>query len=324
MGSYYNIITKYENAIYERSEDNHYVVQIKDIDGTDLVDPSSVSISISDQCGNTLVDGVSMVSSSEGVYYYTYSIPADATYGEYNVSVVASSPTITAIYRDKFYILPWNAIYSVRRYSGITSKKSISDHDIAAIIWESYKIALDEVFEAHNGEAPDCNPDTGAWIDGSNKTFETKSSPLADSNGDGEVTGYMEKSCGTDVSGWWKDCDGDCHRLKITVNEPRCGNVTIEQLDGTALPSDLKWVRLDYKTEWRTYDSSIFRDAVAFLAAHECITRFKELDRATMADLHSNKTVILQDKKRMLKSYTRAMKKIKKPVIGAGMIPGED
>jgi len=323
MGSYYNITTVYENAIYERGEDNYYAIKIKNVAGNTNVDPSTVSLTITNECGHTFLEASDFVKDATGEYHYIIDLPDNAMFGQYNIAVEASSPSINTIYKDKFYILPWNIIYDVRRYSGITSKKSITDHDIAGIIWESYLKVLDEVYEDWQNETPNCNPDTGEWFNGTNTEFETKHSPIADGNGDGEVTGWGETSCGSDVTGYFKDENGDCHKLKITVNEPYCGNITITQLDGTAVPSSAEWVHIKYKSEWTTFDKGLFKNAVAFLAAHECIVRFKELDKATMADLHSNKTVILDDRDRMMKAYKNIMDRIKRPDIGAGMLPGE-
>lgn len=323
MGNFYNITTKYENSIYERGEENYYVAKIKNIDGNANATPSSVSITIYDPCSNVTINSIAMVALTTGEYYYSYTIPNDAIFGQYNIEVTASSPTYTTTYKDKFYILPWNIIYDTRRYSGITSKKSVSDHDIAGIIWEAYLEALKKVYVFQNEEKPKCNPNTGAGFDGTNTTFATRHTPLADINGDGVVTGYGEISCGTDVDGYWTDTNGDCHLLKITVLDAKCGKLTITQLDGTAIPNTNCGVKINYYTEWRTFNMNIFKSAVAFLAAHKCIVRFKELGKATLADLHSNKEVILHDRDRMLKAYKKAMRSISKPVIGAGMLPGE-
>lgn len=321
--NYYNIFTKYENAIYERGETNYYVIKIKDIDSQNLVDPDSVEIELDNPCENEL-GPVNMIKDSTGIYYYNIPTAVNAVYGEYHITVTASSPTYTTIYKDKYFILPHQGVYDTRRLAGITSKKSVSDNDIAHIFWESYEEARDRVFRYHHAVCPNPNPDTGEWIDGSNTTFETRHGLLADYNGDGEVTGYGESSCATDVDGWWKDEDGDCHRLKITVNESHCGKVTITQLDGTAIPSSAKWVHLNYWTEWRTFDTELFHKAVCYLAAHKCIVRFQELDKATLADLYSNREMINAHLNRMKNEYVQVMRKIMKPLVGSSMKPGED
>lgn len=311
------------NAVYTCEETYVHRLLILDRDNNNVY-PSTVEIDILDRCGNILVDGGSMVTDSTGYYEYTYNIVTDCLYGEYTIKVKATdSNGNIAIFDDYFYIFPWNIVHDVRRFSGITSKKSVSDHDIAAIIWEAYNEALDEVYEYWHNDIPNCNPDDGKWFDGTNTVFETKHSPIADKDGDGVVRGWGEASCGTDIEGWWKDADGDCHRLKITVNEAHCGKITITQLDGTAIPSDNEWVRIDYYTEWETYDERMFRFAVAYLSAYKCIESFKALDKATLGDLDSNRQDIYLHKKRMKEQYKRAIRKVKKPAIGSGMIPGE-
>lgn len=324
MGQYYHIFTKYEDAVYERGETNYYVVKVKNTDANTYVDPSSISISVTNSCGTSLVSSASMTKDSTGIYHYEISIPSSAIYGEYEIEVVATSASgVVSKFKDKFFVLPWNVTYDVRKLSGITSKKSVSDHDIALIIWEAYKEALDDVFEFHADQTPKCNPDTGEWIDGSNTTFETPHGRLADHDGDGSVLGYGESSCATDIDGWWRDEDGNEHRCKITVNNTHSGNITITQLDGTAIPSSAEWVHLNYWTEWRTYDERIFKYAVCYLAAHKCIVRFQELDRATILDLGANKKYYTKrDMKRMWNEYLRAINKIRKPLVGGGMIPG--
>lgn len=335
MGNFYNIKTKYEDAIYERGEDNYYIVKIKNIDADNYVDPFAVSISITGPCSSICTLDAAMTSectgAETGIYYYSHDIPSDATYGEYEIIVTATSPTDiycaiarTTKYKDKFYVLPWNIAYDVRRYAGITEEKSVSSHDIAGIIWEAYLEVLKLVYIYHWDESVLCNPDTGAGFDGTNTVFATRHGPIADRNGDGQVTGYGEQSCGTDIDGWWTDDDGNCHLLKITVNEPHCGNITITQLNGDPIPGSACCnVRVNYSTEWRTFSKALLKSAVAYLAAHKCIVRFRELGRATLADLHSNKEVILNERDRMEKEYKKVLRKISRPVIGGGMLPGE-
>jgi len=310
------------NTSYQCEETYVHRLLILDRDNANVY-PVSVEMNIYDRCGNQVVTDGSMVTDATGYYEYAYSIPTDCLYGEYTVKVIATdSDNQVAIFEDYFYVFPWNIIHDVRRYSGIKSKKSINEHDIAALIWEAYNEALDEVYEYWHNDIPNCNPDDSKWFDGTNTVFETKHSPIADRDGDGTVQGYGEASCGTDIDGWWKDADGDCHRVYITVNDAHCGKITITQTDGTAIPNNAEWVRINYHTEWETYNERMFRFAVAYLAAYKCIEAFKALDKATMADLHSNKQDIYMNKNRMEKLYKRTMRKIKKPVIGAGMLPG--
>lgn len=309
-------------SVYQRGETLYHWITLRNRNQT-LVDPTSIKITISNPCGTVAVDAQNMTQDSTGVYYYAYDIPADGVYGEWDIKVVAVDGGDNSVFKDKMYLLPWDAVDQVRELSGITSKKSVSDDAIARIIWEAYLEALDTVYVGYYGEKPKCNPDTGAWIDGTNTSFALTHIPLADRYGDGAVTGYGELSCSTDVSGVWVDSDGEAHLLKITVTNALGGLVTLTQLDGSALPSDLKSVKVDYWAEWRTYNERLFRLSVAYLAAHKCIVRFQELDKATLADLYSNREMITRHFDRMMKEYTKAMNKIRRPVVGGGMLPGE-
>jgi len=312
-------------SIYTRGETYVHRLLITDRNGNPAY-PSDCTFYLYDSCGSLLNTGGTSMATSTGDNYFqcTYNISSTMRYGEYTIKVVATdSDGVIAQFDDVLYIFPWNIVHDVRRLSGIKTRKSISDHDISAIIWEAYNEALDDVYEYFANDVPNCNPDTGEWFNGTNTTFETQNGPIADKDGDGIVAGYGEQSCGTDIDGWWKDSDGDCHRLKITVNDAHCGNITITQLDGTAIPSDAEWVRINYWIEYETYNERMFRFAVAYLAAYKCIEAFKSLDKATAADLDSNRQDIYLNKNRMEKEYKKTIKKIKKPLIGSGMLPGK-
>jgi len=310
-------------SIYSRAESYVHRLLILDRDDNPVY-PPNVTFYLYDSCSSLMnAGGTSMTTDASNYFQCIYSIPPNAKYGEYTIQVIAiDSFGEVAIFDDYLYIFPWNIVHDVRKHSGITSKKSISDHDISAIIWEAYNEALDEVYEYYANDIPNCNPDDGKWFDGVNTIFETKHGPIADRYGDGTVKGWGEESCSTDIDGWWKDSDGNCHRLKITVNDAHCGKITITQLDGTAIPSDNEWVRINYWTEYHTYNERIFRFAVSYLAAYKVIEAFKTLDKATLADLDSNEKSIELSKERMLKQYKKAMNKVKKPNISGAMIPG--
>lgn len=308
-------------AVYQRGETYYHWITIRDRNNV-AYDPDSVKITISNPCGEVVINAQNMTKNATGVYYYAYDIPSDGSYGEWDVKVVAVASGDDSIFKDKFYLLPWDVVDQIRKMTGMSSVKTVSDDDIALIIWEAYQDALDSVYVLHSNEASNCNPDTGAWFDGSNTTFSTKFSPIADSNGDGSVTGWGQQSCGTDIDGWWKDDNGDCYRVKVTVNEPRCGNIDITQLDGSPIPSTCYWVRLNYRVEYHSYDERLFRQAVVYLAADKCVIRFWELHRATLADLDSNKEEIISYPKRFKKEYLKILKKLKNAPVGMDRNPG--
>lgn len=324
MGSIYKFYVPDEqkNVICERGETNLIKIHIKD-ENHAYIDPSTVSISIYNPCSAQLVADVAMTKDDTGKYSYPYSILAAATYGEWEVEITTSSPTYINKYRDRFILLPWNVTQEVRRKAGITSKKSIDDKDISLIILEAYEELLNKVYKLRKNETFLCNPDDGSWIDGTNKVFAIKNPPIADANGDNLVTGAGELICGDDISLLWKDADGDCHNGKVTVNNAECGKVILTQDDDSALPSDLKWAKVTYHSEWHAFDLSLLKKAVVYLAAYECLIRFTSLTGTTQADLNPDVVKFNVRRKSLQAKYKSILRLIKQPVVGSGMLPGK-
>jgi hypothetical protein len=303
-------------VIYERGETFVHRVTIRDRNNA-KTNPSSVSDTIEDPCGHILVNQASMASDATGEYYYNWAIPSTATFGRYRTKVEATSSSGNiSIFKDEFFVLPRDIVPDVRITMGISDAKSISDEDLAHIIWDSYLWALRDVHRHHYEEKPDPNPDTGETFDGTNTTFQTKHYPIADINGDGSVTGWGQQSCGTDISGRWIDSSGQDHNVKITVTNARNGEITITQIDGTAIPSDNEGVYLDYWSEYWGFDSDLFWDAVVRLAAHTISKRFTSLDKVTIADIRSNNPLIVIDPDIYWNEYQRYLQKYREPVLG--------
>jgi len=324
MGSIYkfSIPDEQKNVICERGETNLIKINIKNTSYVDT-DPSSVSISIYNPCSKKLIDNAVMTSTCTGKYEYYYTVPADAIFGEYEVEITASSPTYINIYKDRFTILPWNVIQEVRRKSGATSKKSIDDKDISLIILEAYQEILTLVYKLRKNETFLCNPDTGAWIDGTNKIFEVRNPPIADYNGDNEVTGKGELDCGEDITLLWTDVDSNCSEGKVVVNNAECGNVTLTQSDDSALPSNYKSATVTYYSEWYPFKLDLLKKATVYLAAYECAIRFTELSKTTQADLSPSIIKFNTQRKELYRKYKDVLRLIKKPVVAGGMLPGD-
>jgi len=305
-------------SVYERSETYVKYSTILNRD-KQKVDPSTVKITIKDPCGVTLVDSQNMTKSSTGVYSYNaYDIRSDATYGEYDVTVKATSGAAdVSIQDDKFFVMPWKLQKDVRRITGINDEKSINDDDLSHIAWHSYLEALRDSFVHHYKEIPLGNPDTGEGFNGTNTTFQTPYFPIADSNGDGTVSGYGQQSCGTDINCWWIDTNGSWQQGYVTVNKAENGEISITQTDGTAIPNSNEGVYLDYWIEHDSFNLDMFRDAVSYLAAHYVVElRMNEVDRVTIADLATNNPIVVKNERRFYNTYRRKLKKICKPRIG--------
>lgn len=313
----YLIIYTGHDGIYERNSNYFVHLTIRDsIDPYLTAEPSSVSISVSDPCGLALISDDGMTSGGSGIYTYDYLIAGNAPYGKYTVEISTITHVMNKIY--DYYILPWNCIRDVRRYSGISENKTISDEDLAGIAWQSYLEVLDEIFEQQFEEEPTYDPNVGYMFDGTNTVVRTKCGHIADRNGDGAVTGYGEQSCGTDISGYWFDSNYARQTCFITVNDSTSGRITVTQADGTAIPANNHGVYLTYWIRYRTYNETLFREAVSYLTAHKVAKSFNQLDKSTLIDIERNKVLFLADPDRLLRIYEGIRDKIRRPAIGGG------
>lgn len=304
---------------YQCSETYIHRITIRNEAGI-IVYPATVLFNLYDMCGNELAADVAMATDASGVYECTYCIPADCLYGEYDIKVVATDAGgDVAVFPDSFYVFPWKCLSQIRSVSGIGERKSISDNDLAKIAWDAYQEVLSEIYEFHDWEKVKMDPDVNLSFNGTNKIFRIKVcnyDELADRFGDGQVTGWGETSCGTDIDGYWIDLDFARHQLKITVIDVITGRVTLTQTDDTAIPSSHQGVRVNYATKSELWNERRMRKAVVYLSAHEVVQRFNELDRVTLADVESNKAVFLASPNRLEKIYKKARDSVRDVMFG--------
>ena len=306
-------------SVYEQNETYVNRTSVRDRKN-EKKDPSEVSMTIKDPCGNILVDHASMTSDATGEYFYNYDIQSNATYGRYTSTVSAKSAAndVSKI-RSDFYVMPWNLPRDIRQITGIGEEKTITNDDLSDIAWHAYRFALRDVFEHHYEDIPKGNPQTGAGFNGTNTTFQTPDYPIADVNGDGIVSGsdIASGSCATDIDSWWIDTNGSWHRSIVRVDKSRNGEISIFQADGvTAIPANNEGVYVDYWIEYKSFDEQIFRRAVAYLAAHEVEQRFSTLDKTTLADINANRPIVLAHPRRYLNEYKRYINMTRKPRCG--------
>jgi len=314
-------------AIFERGETYKNRTTVKSRENV-YQDPSKISISIVDPCDTTLLAYTAMSKIDTGIYNYNYNIAADAPFGEYEVLVksTATGGNIS-IYKDSFFVLPWNIITQVRRQAGLSSTKSIDDDSLAQIAWDSYKEILDDVFYYWHDEKLGCTcgvANTSACctsenIDGTNKNFHTTHRPIADHDGDGSVLGEDGSVCEADITGYWIDTNCDVQTAYITVNSAEGGDITVTQDDGTsAIPATAKGVYVTYYSEPSAFNERLLRKATTYLTAYEVATRFGELDRATQADLSivQNQAYRTPPAKRFLDKYKEIRNMIGVPKMG--------
>jgi len=295
-------------VVYSRGESYIQKITIRD-ENNNLYDPDNVTWTIVNPKGTAVVEDSAMTKVSTGVYKASYDIPSDAPYGEYKVTIkMVITDSSTTIKEDEFFVLPIR-LEEVKQVSGIVDENSISDRDFSQLLWHAYQIALKEAFIKHYDEEPKGNPDTGVWLDGSNKTFQVRHPPIADVNGDGTVDG-------DDLVGIYVDEDYNVHTLVCDVVNAREGIITLEQSDGSAIPNTAKKVRVDYYQQPDRWDEDIFHKAVIYLASHLAQMRLKEPSKITIADLTSNRTLLEERQTEFLDMYKRLMRRLSGGVFG--------
>lgn len=264
------------------------------------VDPSSVTVTITYPCSSGS-DSVSMVTTpTTGRWEADWAVPSDATYGIYEIEYSASYDSKTYKFKSLFYVLPWNMTQQIRSVSGVKQSNDISDNDLAAISWNAYLEAKEEVFKNIIDERvkQKCN----YYFDGDNTTFYTQRRRVVD--------GY--NACDEDnITGFYKTNDGDLETINASIIDASNGKVKLTTDGITAIPSTQCGVYISYRIHTSRFQDHLFRKAVTYLASHEVVLKFHELDKATLADLDTNRPVILANPDRMKKKYKESLNKIK-------------
>lgn len=309
----YLITQPKEYGTYRRGDSIFTEINIKEILTNTATDPSSVSLSIYNPNGSALVTDAAMSHSVAGIYDYDYSIPTDACYGVYSIKI--ETETYDSLSYFNFVVFPWDVTARVRELSGSVQQNDISDYKLSLLAWNAYEETIGDLYELHEYERPGCDPVSGEYLNGSNKRFKTFNYPIADSYGDGEVTGYGETSCGTDISMKYIDSTGATHIGNVTVIDSSIGLIELTDTSGVALPSSTRRVYVNYYSQSPTYNEDLMREAVAYLTAHKVMISFKELGKATLNDLQSNRE---KEINRFLTRYQDLIEQIGFPMIGSG------
>jgi hypothetical protein len=310
----YSVTQPKENGIYSLGDNIYTQIYIKNIAGV-LDDPSSVSISITCPHGRALVSDVSMTSTVTGIYSYDFSIPTDICYGIYKIKIETTGDSSRTYFN--FVVFPWDVLSRIREISGAFQQSDMSDYKLSIIAWNAYEETLREIYELHTNERPLSDPTSGAYLDGVNTIFQVRHRPIADINGDAEVTGYEPPytTHDWDLDFYYTDSLGNVNIGMVIVVDIDEGIVALTDPLGNPLPADTRSLQLTYYSESPTYHQDLMREAVAYLAAHKALIAFKSLDKATLADLQSNRS---NESQRFLKRYEDLIEQIGHPMIGSG------
>ena len=288
--------------MYQRSET--FVCQRKFREDSTPTNVDSATMVITYPCDSgTTTDVMSFIST--GVYQGDWDIPSTATYGEYKVMVIAVAGGTTSRFEESFYVLPWNIGQQVRSVSGIKQSNDIDDEDLSIICWNAYLETKDDCFKYIFKER--IHTDGYHQIDESNKVFYARNMHL--------VSDHIvcDESA---IKGHYKTTSDEIEDLTISITDAEIGKLSIADKDGNALTGEMCNIRYSYRIQSEAFKEQMFKKAVVYLAAHEVVIRFNELDKATLADLQSNSPIVLANPNRMLKQYKKTLKKVKKLKVG--------
>ena len=305
-----------EFGTYSRGDNIFIQINIKDVLTNALSDPSDVSISIINPCNIIKVASATMSSSVTGVYTYDYAIsstPTNTPYGIYKIEIKTETEDTLTIFN--FVVFPWDVLSRIREISGAFQQSDMSDYKLALLAWTAYEETLDEVFELHYNEKPLPDPDSGYYFNGINIKFQLKNTPIADHNGDDYITGFGELACGEDITFSYIDSTGNRIVGDVTVIDANNGLVELTDIGGGIVPNGISSAQVTYYSQSQTYNKDLMREAVAYLTAHKALLAFKSLDKATLADMQSNRAT---ESERFLKRYEEIIEKIGFPNIGCG------
>jgi hypothetical protein len=308
----YIITQPKEYGIYSLGDNIYTEIHIKDVLTSSPTDPSNVSISIICPHGISLVTSDAMNSSVTGIYTYDYSIPTDICYGIYRIQIETTGDhTFTNF---NFVVFPWDVISRIREISGAFQQSDMSDAKLAVIAWDAYEETLAEVYELHYKEKPLPNPVNYEYVNGSNMDFKLKNIPIADINGDELITDIGMH--GGDVAFTYRDIITKLKTIgKVVITNAIEGYVTLSTPSFTPLTIGCCDLSVTYCSQSENYNQNLMREAVALLAAHKALIAFKSLDKATLADLQSNRAT---ESQRFLKRYEDLIEQIGFPMIGSG------
>ena len=294
-----------ENGIGLIQRGDTYYLDVKFREDNTAVAVTSAAMKITFPCSNGDTGSSLATTATTGRYEADSVMDSTATYGEYRVEVTALYETKTYKFESFFYVLPWNIVQQIRAVSGIKQNNDISDKDIAIIAWNAYIEAKEDCFKYVFKEL--IHSDNNHNVDGSNKVFYARKMHL--------VSGHTvcDESA---IYGHYLTTADEIEDLTISVTDAEIGKLSIADKDGNALTGELCNAWYSYRIKSEKFKEQIFKKAVVYLASHEIVLRFNELDKATLADLQSNSPLILATPKRMLQQYKKTLKKCKKLKVG--------
>jgi hypothetical protein len=278
-------------GIIQRDEDFIHHCKFREGRSTVTVDSGWMTITNPDGTSSLPINLVE----SDGEYTTDWAVPDDAEYGIYTVTIETEKDGISSVFENFFVILPWDITSQIRSISGIKQVNDINDRDLSLIAWNAYIEAKDDAFAKIIDEKI-------TRINSSGTFFCENQWVMEDYLDSGEEA----------VSGYWKGVGCNCRERimadDITLIDAEEGEMNVGNIRGCGL-------FISYKIQSQNFSDALFRKAIVYLASHDIILRFHELDKATVADLNSNSPLIIANPNRMREKYKQVMKKIKYKVV---------
>ena len=170
----------------------------------------------------------------------------------------------------------------VRRIAGFSDINLIDDESLNSLIEAAQEIAKQDIFGYSFMEMPRGNPYTGVYFNGNNTKFVTHHYPLADADFDGQIGS-------NDISGFWVDTTANVYDASISIENEDLGIINVTQTDGSPLPPNCYKLLVSYWYKSPHFDESLFKKAIAYLAADMAIKRLPEPSKITVEDIENKK-----------------------------------
>lgn len=203
----------------------------------------------------------------------------------------------------------WTLPQKVRDTMGLEEDSAIDDRELEELIRIAQEHVKEELFIYHYDETVSNNPDTGDSWNGTNKTFQSNSYPIVDSDYDNSVSS-------NDVTCRWIDSTYTKQTGTVSVTNDDYGILSLTQADGsTAIPANAEDVRIDYYSCHRKITQLQLENLTTYLTAHYVKNRLKTGTSISLADFQKNQPIILQSPSIYLNIYRDMISQLQRTSI---------
>lgn len=190
----------------------------------------------------------------------------------------------------------------VRDIMGLDNDAVLNDRQIEEHIRMSQEKIKEQLFVYHHQETIGNSRAGGTW-DGSNKTFNTNSYPIVDSNYDFTVDS-------NDITCIWLNSSYSPQVGTVTVSNATLGIITLTQSGGSAIPSSADDVMVSYYSCNRNISKKHLENLTTLWAAHLVLHSMKSPTSISMADYDKNEKILLSNPDQFKDEYRRYLNQL--------------